>query len=451
MATPYVTPTSYKGVPGTWNNFGEFVPSTPASKVAQMPNVGAGLGAGGGTNSGNAGASTSISTNAGGNASSSNRATSPYDPISNTGAGVGIANVGASAGMIVPPGVENREASYGEVLDMLASMSQNQQAGREAGMDIEERTPGQFTEYLTGYEQQRPVAPALTPPVMPAIDLSYQMPAYMSWEEALRQAGQQLDPQTELSRMAILRAYMEQRQRLPQLLNARGQMYGGLRAGQEAELTQDERRALDELALRATATKSQMAQGIQDKDYARAKSIADTSYQNKRDRAELLMQQWQAQQDLYNREQDRQDQSKRALVEMLSQLQQASDLAEQRTYDRQRQEQQDRLAMLKWFAQPEAQDWYLPSYQQQMQANIANTRRSASAPYGRGSSTPKPTATEIKAQKDAEAEAYYFKYKDRFKTPTDMLAQMIRNYEAGTIDKYTLDWIRSYLTTNYDV
>ncbi len=334
-------------------------------------------------NSNNRNSGTSTTTNTTSN-TSNNWTTSPYDPIRNTGAGVGIANVGASAGMIVPPGVENREASFGEVLDILANMSQNQQAGRESSMDIEERTPEQFSEYLTGYEQQYPVTPAQQAPVKPVIDLSYQMPAYMSWEEALRQAGLQLDPQTELSRLATLRAYMEQRERLPQLLNARGQLYGGLRAGQEAELTQDERRALDELALRAAATKSEMAQGIQESDYARAKSIADAAYQNERDRAELLMQQWQAQQDLYNREQDRQNQSKMALVEILARMQEAAEVAEQQEYERQRQEQQDKLAMEKWLASPESQDWYLDLAKKSMQADIANALRSANAPYGGG-------------------------------------------------------------------
>jgi len=120
---------------------------------------------------------------------------------------------------------------------------------------------------------------AIPLPKEQTINLTYPSVNYVSEEEALQRAGRIIDPQTEASRASTLSAYAKQREILPQILNARGQLYGGLRAGGESQITQEQAIALDSLASQALAAKEQKAQNIQDSDYAKAKSLADAQYQ----------------------------------------------------------------------------------------------------------------------------------------------------------------------------
>jgi len=62
-----------------------------------------------------------------------------------------------------------------------------------------------------------------------------------------------------------------------------------------------------------------------------------------------------------------------------------------------RQSLSDLFEKQKWQATPESQDWYLPAAKQQAEATLANTRRSANAPYGGGgggASKPSQTVTD---------------------------------------------------------
>ena len=88
----------------------------------------------------------------------------------------------------------------------------------------------------------------------------------ITWEEAFQRAQQFVEPEAELARQRTLARFLELRERLPYTLAARGQLRGGLRAGAEAALTQQEAMALNEIALMKEAQRAQLAQAIYEND-----------------------------------------------------------------------------------------------------------------------------------------------------------------------------------------
>lgn len=251
-----------------------------------------------------------------------------------------------------------------------------------------------------------------TMPTMPNIEYpSYPEIDEMSYEEALRQAGSQIDPQTELARINLLKTYQEQRKRLPQYVNARGQLYGGLREGGEASITQKEAQSLDELSTRAAAEKARLASDIQNRADVNAREEADRWYQSELNRAKLAMDEYNTRMTNYYRTTAEQNDLAYRLKALALQQQAMEDENRYReagltgTYDG-----QPTLEYLQYMASPMAQDWYLPLTRQSMEADIKNALRSANQPYstvrssGGSSSTPKPTQTE--RQNSALADAY---------------------------------------------
>jgi hypothetical protein len=136
-------------------------------------------------------------------------------------------------------------------------------------------------------------------PEMPDYDVKYPKVKSIDYNAALSQANQQLDPQYNMSRNNLLTGYQEQKKLLPQQLNARGQLYGGLRSGGETELTQQQAMALENLALQNNASKAELASSIQNNDYTKASQIAAQQYAAQQAQAAFAMQQWQAQMNNY--------------------------------------------------------------------------------------------------------------------------------------------------------
>ncbi|MEW6183852.1 MAG: hypothetical protein AB1500_11900 [Bacillota bacterium] len=152
-------------------------------------------------------------------------------------------------------------------------------------------------------------------PEMPQFDLQYPDIQGMSYEEAMRRAAGEIDPQTALSRMSIMQAIAKRRERLPLELNMKGQLFGGLREGGEMGLTQEQAQSIEQLNLEAAAKKAQLAEAIRANDQARAQQIASDLYQVQRDRANLAMQQWQQQMTAWQNERNRISDLSKAAIE----------------------------------------------------------------------------------------------------------------------------------------
>jgi len=153
----------------------------------------------------------------------------------------------------------------------------------------------------------------------------------MPWEEAMRMAGQKLDPLTELSRINLNNTFNKQKALLPKMLNARGQLYGGLRAGGETQLTQDQTKTLEELNLRANAEKSSMAENIRNLDYTRATKQADDMYQSEMDKYNAGYKQWETGMNNYRTDARERNNQALALANLKLQQEAAKRAAEQQT------------------------------------------------------------------------------------------------------------------------
>lgn len=136
-------------------------------------------------------------------------------------------------------------------------------------------------------------------------DLSYDAPEYMSDEEARRRAEAQLKPKFDAARNTTIRSFADQRELLPQLLNARGQLFGGLRAGGESKITQKQAEAMEKMNLEYQSALSQMALAIQEEDYARASQLAQMLYKKQVDQAALDNQAWNNNMTQWNSDQNR--------------------------------------------------------------------------------------------------------------------------------------------------
>lgn len=129
-------------------------------------------------------------------------------------------------------------------------------------------------------------------PKQPNVSVQYEQPAEMDWQEAWQRASSMLDPKYNAAKNTTLNAYATQRENLPALLNARGQLYGGLRAGGESAITNKQAAALENLQLEYAAQKQQMAAAIQAQESAKAREIANALYRSQVDNANLAMQQY---------------------------------------------------------------------------------------------------------------------------------------------------------------
>lgn len=238
--------------------------------------------------------------------------------------------------------------------------------------------------------QETPTAPMVEQP--PEYNIQYpEYPTYsgMSREEALRQASGQIDPLAELAQMNLNDTYAQQRARLPQYLNARGQLYGGLRAGGESEITNEQAMALDKSRLGFNAQKEEVASALQMQDEARAKSLADQQYQSELNNANLAFQKWQTDMTNYTRSQEESNKNAQWLKNYELQLAAANRLANQDAYQQEQDQFSNDLALAAltgmYGGQP-TMDY------QRMQYDISKPYYSPNT--GGGISTPKPTQTD---------------------------------------------------------
>ena len=268
------------------------------------------------------------------------------------------------------------------------------------------------------------------PPVAPNMQVQYQMQPYMSMDEALKRAGEQLSPTEELNRMNLLKTYMEQREKLPQYLNARGQAFGGLRAGLETELTQDEARSLDELSLRGAAEKQGVAQAMYQGDFDRAQSLSDRLFQQEQLNAQLANQQWQAQMQSFNQEKSQKANTALALAELMQQQQARQAAAAQDAYN---------FNNLSAWQQAQLTQGNVNSdlERQLLEARIAETQRAANAPYSSGGGTSgglteyqKWQIQQTEKENAATAPNYTFEYLSAVPTYTS------REQALGELKKY---------------
>lgn len=137
--------------------------------------------------------------------------------------------------------------------------------------------------------------PYTTLPPAPSLDYSTPYVPEFSWEEALARASAMYDPQYQLSRQRTEKMYSEQRERLPQVLAARGYLKGGKREAGEQGITQDQAMALSELQNQFETQKQQAAHDIYTGETARAYRTMQqlVELQNAKNLAE--MQKWQTQ------------------------------------------------------------------------------------------------------------------------------------------------------------
>lgn len=99
----------------------------------------------------------------------------------------------------------------------------------------------------------------------------------MSFDTATKQAKAQIDPMTKIMEQRTNKSINDQRQLMPQILNARGQAGGGLRAEGEMGLTQDQAMILNEIGLQQDSKVLDLARSLSQRseDVAMQKEAQD--------------------------------------------------------------------------------------------------------------------------------------------------------------------------------
>ena len=99
----------------------------------------------------------------------------------------------------------------------------------------------------------------------------------LSFAEALEQARSQVDPAGRIAEARTNKMFADNRSALPQILAARGQSQGGLRAEAEQGLTQEQAMALNEITLTQDAAAQELARRLQERseDMGMAQDIQD--------------------------------------------------------------------------------------------------------------------------------------------------------------------------------
>lgn len=227
--------------------------------------------------------------------------------------------------------------------------------------------------------------PLPSAPSIPSFNYSYPNVPSISYEEAMQRASGVLGPQMEASKSRLMQTYMKQRKLLPKYLNARGQLYSGLRTGGEAALSQEEAMALEQLSLDIAAKQAEMAQSIQERDENRARALAEQMWQAQQADADKQLALYQAAMQNYAAEKD-------SRANLLLRLMQQEEDKETAARAAQQWEKEFGLQQQQWGSDPRSQDWYLPTYRQQLEAELAATNRSN-----------RPTASTSGGSKSSEA------------------------------------------------
>lgn len=107
---------------------------------------------------------------------------------------------------------------------------------------------------------------------------------------------------------------------------------------------------------------------------------------------------------------------------------------------------------MEWGANPQSQPWYMDYQKQLADLGISQAKKDLAKPYFAPSSSSGGSIPQWKdtQNKSAEADQYLRQNISKFKRPVDFVAQVKRNYEAGTVPKYVYDYVKEYMTKNYD-
>ena len=384
---PAITANTYKGQTGSWNQWGDFVPST-TQKAGTAPTTNTGI----------------KYTDPDMLASMNEKAIEGVNTFN------GYANAAGDA----------QYEKFGTGIGYSTEDVNNSYTNQYPGV-------GQYVGNLYNLATNPSTIQA---PVAPNTQVAYQMQPYMSMDEALKRANEQLNPTEELNRMNMLNTYRQQREKLPQYLNARGQAFGGLRGGLETELTQDEAMALEELSLRSAAEKQNVAQSLYQGDFDRAQSLSDRLFQQEQLNAQLANQQWQAQMQSFNQDKSQRTNSALALAELMQRQQEAQRAAENDLYQ---------FNNLNAWQQAQLTQGNVNSdlERQLLEARIAETQRAANAPYSSGGGTSgglteyqKWQIQQTEKENAATAPNYTFEYLSAVPTYTS------REQALGELKKY---------------
>lgn len=209
-----------------------------------------------------------------------------------------VSNTAAGAG-------RNLSGSYYDLMDIL---------GIPAGLNKPYNTYPNG--YSLGKEETAPSPQGYTPSPQPNM---------MSWEQALAQARAKLDPQYNSMRLKAEQSYSAQREQAPQLAAARwgmaGLKRGGGTAAQQADITQKEAAAIDELENQREAAIAELASNIQTNDYNSAMQAWQTAENLKAAKAQQEQQAaYQNALLAYNKEQEEKNNYWKALDYYLKQI-----------------------------------------------------------------------------------------------------------------------------------
>jgi hypothetical protein len=204
---------------------------------------------------------------------------------------------------------------------------------------------------------------------------NYNSPNYtpISREEALSQAMSELEPLIQRMRNTAIQQYQDYRNRIPDMINARaGTPLGGPRVIAEADLADEQARALSDIDLSGLAQALALAREIHAQDTRRADALENQAYQRWLDSVRMSMDAYKT--DLGQRNIDRSFGLQELIANRDYELGLGSLDLSRLAEERARKSQE--FDFERYFKSPEAQDWYLPLIKQQIEAGIAATNRS---------------------------------------------------------------------------
>jgi len=204
---------------------------------------------------------------------------------------------------------------------------------------------------------------------------NYNSPNYtpISREAALSQATSELEPLIQRMRNTAIQQYQDYRNRIPDMINARaGTPLGGPRVIAEADLADEQARALSDIDLSGLAQALALAREIHAQDTSRADTLENQAYQRWLDSARMSMDAYKT--DLGQRNTDRSFSLQELMANRDYELGLGSLDLSRLAEERARKSQE--FDFERYFKSPEAQDWYLPLTKQQIEAGIAATNRS---------------------------------------------------------------------------
>ena len=286
---------------------------------------------------------------------------------------------------------------------------------------------------------------------------SYAVPTYqrqtyptLDYQSAYSQAAAQLDPMAQILKQRTEKAYAQEKGRLPQYLNARGQAFGGARILGEENLYDDYKTQNNEIDLQNNAAISALTQTLMAKAQARADTMEAQDYNRWSDAA---TRQYQLYRDTVGDQQYANELAFKRDAE-------ANDyeISQQSATQKAIEAEQD-AAFKRWtysgVVQPgDAEILGVPAGTQTSDATyraaqlVISDRNSRKSSGGGG--TKKPTVTEQNAATTQKAIKWVGSHWDMFNdSPANMGAQVQKNMESGNFDIAIGNAILKYLKDNY--